>query len=241
MLMVHQLPAFEDNYIHVLIDDVAGAGVVIDPGEAAPVLKAAAANAWPLQQVWATHHHADHIGGAAELKAKLGLRFLGAASDAHRLEGLDQGLKDGELAHVGNHEAKVIAVPGHTSGHLAYWFMQEGLLFCGDTLFAMGCGRLFEGGYEQMWESLCKLAALPKETLVYCAHEYTLANGRFALSLDPENEALRLRVQQAKAMREDGMSTVPYRLELDLDTNPFLRAGSAAKFAEVRKQKDAYR
>lgn len=241
MLTIHQILAFDDNYVHVLLDLEANDGVVIDPGDAAPVLQAAVAGGWPLRQIWATHHHADHVGGALELKAKLGLRFSGAASDAGRLDGLDQGLHDGDLVRVGGHEARVIAVPGHTSGHLAYWFEQDKLLFCGDTLFAMGCGRLFEGTPETMWQSLCKLMALPHDALVYCAHEYTLANGRFALSLDPNNEALQLRIQEAKAMRENGISTVPYRLEIDLATNPFLRAGSAAKFAEIRRQKDVFR
>jgi hydroxyacylglutathione hydrolase len=241
MLKVHQLLAFDDNYIHVLLDEAAGEGVVIDPGDAAPVLHAVRQNGWQIQQIWATHHHGDHVGGALELKAKLGLRYLGWEGDAHRLDGLDQGLKDGDAVSVGTHRAKVIHVPGHTSGHVAYWFEQDKLLFCGDTLFAMGCGRLFEEPPAVMWDSLSKLMALPADTLVYCAHEYTLANGRFAMTIDPANEALQLRLKEATAMRAEGLSTVPYRLDIDLATNPFLLAGSADKFAEVRARKDVFK
>jgi hydroxyacylglutathione hydrolase len=241
MLKVHQLLAFDDNYIHVLLDEEAGEGVVIDPGDARPVLDAVAMNGWKLTEIWATHHHADHIGGALELKSKLGLRFLGAAKDAHRLAGLDYGVKEGDVLQLGRTPAQVLEVPGHTSGHLAYWFEQEKLLFPGDTLFAMGCGRLFEEKPDVMWRSLMRLMALPADTLVYCAHEYTLANGRFALAVDPGNAAVQLRVKEAKAMRDEHLSTVPYRLDLDLATNPFLRAGSAEKFADIRAKKDVFK
>lgn len=241
MIEVHQLLAFDDNYIHVLLDPKAGEGAVIDPGDAAPVLAAVRRNGWQLTQVWATHHHDDHVGGTLTLKRELGLKVVGAKSDAHRLPGLDEGVEDGELLKLGGSEARVLAVPGHTSGHVAYWFEAEKLLFPGDTLFAMGCGRLFEEKAEVMWSSLSRLKALPGDTLVYCAHEYTLANGRFALTVDPDNEALHLRLKEARAMRAENLSTVPFRLDLELATNPFLRAGGASQFASLRKQKDVFR
>lgn len=241
MIAVHQLLAFNDNYIHVLLDEETGEGVVIDPGDAGPVLKAVHMNGWQLTQIWATHHHADHIGGAHELKAGLGLSYAGWARDAHRLAGLDVGLNDGDMVRLGRSKARVLWVPGHTSGHVAYWFEQEKLLFPGDTLFAMGCGRLFEEAAPVMWNSLQRLMKLPPDTLVYCAHEYTLANGYFAMTVEPDNEALHLRIREAQAMRAEGMSTVPFRLDLDLATNPFLRAGSAERFAEIRKLKDSFK
>lgn len=241
MLEIHQLLAFDDNYIHVLLDPAAGQGVVIDPGDAATVLKAVRQNGWQLTQIWATHHHDDHVGGSLELKKELGLKVIGAKSDAHRLPGFDSGVEDDDRLRIGAHEAKVLAVPGHTSGHVAYWFETEKLLFPGDTLFAMGCGRLFEEPADVMWSSLSRLMALPGDTLVYCAHEYTLANGRFAQSLDPDNEILAERLHEAKALRNEGLSTVPYRLALDLATNPFLRAGSKERFADLRRQKDVFR
>ncbi|CAA6605232.1 Hydroxyacylglutathione hydrolase [Rhodospirillaceae bacterium LM-1] len=241
MLAVHQLLAFNDNYIHLLLDEASGEGAVIDPGDAAPVLQAVERNGWKLTQIWTTHHHADHAGGTEELKAKLGLKVFGAAIDAHRLPGLDVGLKDQDELRLGEHRARALFVPGHTSGHLAYWFDDERMLFPGDTLFAMGCGRLFEEPADVMWASLSRLKNLPGDTLVYCAHEYTLANGRFAKNIEPENESLLLRLNEARAMRDKGLSTVPFRLDLDLATNPFLRAGSAQAFAELRRQKDVFK
>lgn len=241
MIEVHQLLAFDDNYIHILLDKAAGEGVVIDPGDAETVLRAVRQNGWQLTQIWATHHHDDHVGGSLELKKELGLKLVGARQDAHRLPGLDIGVGDGDCLKLGGHEARVLAVPGHTSGHVAYWFEREKLLFPGDTLFAMGCGRLFEEPAEVMWSSLCRLMALPADTLIYCAHEYTLANGRFALTVEPSNDALHLRLKEAQAMRAEGLSTVPFRLDLELATNPFLRAGSAERFAELRGQKDVFR
>ncbi|TAN46498.1 MAG: hydroxyacylglutathione hydrolase [Rhodospirillales bacterium] len=236
MLTVHQLPAFSDNFIYVLLDAANGVGTVIDPGDAEPVLQAVQANGWRLNQIWATHHHADHIGGALELKQKLGLEFLGAARDAERMPGLDRGLDEGQRLRLGRHEAQVLGVPGHTLGHLAYWFEDERMLFCGDTLFGLGCGRLFEGTPETMWSSLRRIKALPGETLVYCAHEYTLANARFALTIEPGNQALLQRIEDCKALRHRGLSTVPFRLDLDLATNPFLRADRPEVAAAVGMQ-----
>ncbi|MBF0166351.1 MAG: hydroxyacylglutathione hydrolase [Alphaproteobacteria bacterium] len=255
MLSVHQLAAFNDNYIHILLDEAAQEGVVIDPGDAEPVLQAVAQHGWHLTEIWATHHHADHVGGAPKLQQKLGLTFSAAGSDARRLAGIDRALQDGDRLRLGRYEAQVLAVPGHTSGHLAYWFEDERRLFCGDTLFALGCGRLFEGSADEMWHSLSRFKNLPGETLVYCAHEYTLANARFALSVDPGNPALLKRIEEARALRDKGLPTVPFRLDLELETNPFLRAdrGEMAKalgldqapaekvFAALRKLKDDFK
>lgn len=252
---IHLVPAFADNYIYVLRDPASGKVGVVDPGDAAPVEAFLAERGWRLTHILNTHHHNDHIGGNGALKAAGGVELIGAKADAHRIPDLDTALEDGETVVFGTQQATVIAVPGHTSGHIAFWFPQAGALFSGDTLFALGCGRLFEGTAVQMWASLQRLRDLPDDTLVHCGHEYTLSNARFAVTVDPDNPELRARFAAVEAARQAGRPTIPFTLGEDKRTNPFLRADEpavqaavgmagadpAAVFAEIRRRKDDFR
>lgn len=252
---IHQIPAFDDNYIHLLHDPADGAVGVVDPGDAVPVQAELDRRGWSLTHILVTHHHADHIGGVPALKQRYGCTVAGARSDRKRIPDMDTELEDGELFLLGNQQARVLSVPGHTSGHIAFHFADAGVLFCGDTLFALGCGRLFEGTPAQMWDSLQKLRALPDESRVFCAHEYTLSNARFAVIMDPDNAVLTARVERIRAQRQRGEATVPFTLGDDKRTNPFLRADDpgiqanlgmtgadpAAVFAEIRRRKDVFR
>lgn len=249
------VPAFADNYIYVLRDAASGKVGVVDPGDAAPVQAELERRGWPLTHIFLTHHHNDHIGGVAELKARHRATVIGARADAHRIPDLDVALADGDRTVFGEQTARVIAVPGHTSGHITFWFEAAETLFSGDTLFSLGCGRLFEGTPAQMWESLQSLRSLTDSTRVYCGHEYTQSNGRFALTADPDNSALRQRMEEVAALRERNQPTIPTTIGLERRTNPFLRADDPAVqsaiglpgappvevFAELRHRKDHFR
>jgi hydroxyacylglutathione hydrolase len=221
------VPAFDDNYIW-LVDNGDGSAFVVDPGDPAPVNAALSARGLRLETILITHHHFDHVGGLAALKEQHGCHVFGPANPA--IAGIDTTLGHGDRLHVGGREFSVLAVPGHTLDHIAFFCRDATppLLFCGDTLFAGGCGRLFEGTPEVMHESLDRLAALPAETLVYCAHEYTLANLAFARAADPDNEALAARQRAAAELREAGIPTVPSTIGLEQATNPFLRSREAS-------------
>jgi hydroxyacylglutathione hydrolase len=254
MLQIHSLLVLEDNYIWLLHDPATKATAAVDPAEAKPVLDALDEKGWTLTHILNTHHHWDHVGGNLVLKQQTGCKVYGAERDRDRIPGLDVALKDGDAVELGRIRAEVLAVPGHTQGHLAYWFAEDKALFCGDTLFALGCGRLLGGTAEQMWASLDRIRNLPADTLVYCAHEYTRNNGRFALTVEPGNPALVQRMERVNAVRKQGLPTVPSTLAEEVATNPFLRPESAeirarlglenaepiAVFAEVRRRKDAF-
>ncbi len=254
VLKVHQVPVLNDNYVYLAHCPETGATAVVDPAVGEPVLAEAERLGWSITHILNTHHHADHTGANLEIKEKTGCTIIGPAPDRARIPGIDQAVDEGERVTVGAAEAEVFFVPGHTRGHIAFWFPESKVLFCGDTLFALGCGRLFEGTPGQMWNSLSKLRALPDDTLVYCAHEYTQANARFALTVDPDNEALRSRAAAIDAARAQGRPTVPSNLGEEKATNPFMRAdapdlaaalsmtGAApeAVFAEVRSRKDSF-
>ena len=228
MLRIDALPAFADNYIWLLQDDQSRRCAVVDPGDAAPVQAWLDAHAgWTLEAILTTHHHADHVGGVAALKAKTGARVFGPSQES--IPALDQALGDGQRIQVLGLDFEVIDVPGHTLGHIAY-FHDDALpwLFCGDTLFAAGCGRLFEGTPRQMFDSLGRLAALPDATEVYCAHEYTLSNLRFAAAVEPENPQIAARVAQVTQWRAEGRISLPSQIGLERQTNPFLRCGEAS-------------
>ena len=250
---VFQFNCLSDNFGVLLHDPATGATATIDAPEAAPILAALEQRGWTLTDILVTHHHADHTQGIPELKARYPqARIVGAAKDAHRIDGLDVQVNEGDLVTMGSLEAEVIETPGHTSGHIAYWFEEENLAFVGDTLFAMGCGRVFEGTMTQMWESLVKLADLPGETQIYCGHEYTLSNAKFALTIDPDNKMLQQRADEVAALRDAGRATLPTTVAIELATNPFLRAEDpaiqahlgmtgadpAAVFAEIRERKN---
>ncbi|MCF6273111.1 MAG: hydroxyacylglutathione hydrolase [Rhodobacteraceae bacterium] len=239
--MTHEIltiPCLADNYAYLLHDLATGTTAVIDAPEAAPILAALERRGWSLDMVLLTHHHWDHIDGLPDLLAKTTPRIIGAAQDAHRLPKLDIAVNEGDIIKVGNLEGRIIDVSGHTLNHIAFAF--PGAVFSGDSLFALGCGRVFEGDMEMMHNSLQKLAALPPDTLVYSGHEYTLANAAFALEVEPENTALIARVQKIKQLRAKGIPTVPAALSLELETNPFLRARTGTEFAKLRSAKDNF-
>ena len=238
-LEIVRIPALSDNYIWLVHEPESGATMVVDPGVAPPVLAEAAARGWTITDIWNTHWHPDHTGGNAEIKAATGCIITGPAAESARIPTLDVLVVEGDTVMLGDVAAQVLDVPAHTAGHIAFHFAKDRAAFVGDTLFAMGCGRLFEGTAEQMFANMRKLEALGDDTRVYCAHEYTLSNGRFALSVEPENAALVERMAMVTAMRERGEPTVPTSIALERATNPFMRAVSVAELAKRRLAKDA--
>ena len=222
---IRQFKCLDDNFGVLVHDSETGATAAIDVPEAGPVLAELAAARWNLTEILVTHRHKDHIGGIPEVKAKFpGARVIVPQGEADQIPGYDLKVGEGDVVRIGQLSAKVIETPGHTVGHIVYWFEEENLLFAGDTLFAMGCGRVFETPADVMWNSLMKLAALPEETELYCGHEYTLANGRFALTMEPGNPLLQDRVKEVAALRDAGKFTLPSTIAIELATNPFLRA-----------------
>jgi len=234
-----QIPVLSDNYVYLAHDGDETA--VIDPAVAEPVLAAARERGWTITQIINTHWHPDHTGGNLAIKAATGCRITGPAGEAAKIPGIDRAVAEGDTVQIGSATGRVIDVPGHTAGHNAYYFADAEVLFCGDTLFALGCGRLFEGTPAQMSTSLAKLMALPDDTLVYCAHEYTQSNARFAVTAEPANTALASRVIDIDAALATGRPTVPSTIGLERATNPFTRAASVAEFATRRAAKDAFR
>ncbi len=239
MLDIVPVPAFADNYLWLVHDDDSGETAIVDPGDPAPVLAEAERRGWAISQVWNTHWHRDHTGGNLAVKDATGATISGPASED--IPGRDVALHEGDTVRLGKHVGRVIAVPGHTLGHIALIFDEDGVAFVGDTLFAMGCGRLFEGTPEQMFASLGKLAALPDSTRLYCAHEYTLSNGRFAAHAEPANAAIAGRLAEVEGMRERGEFTVPTTVGAERETNPFVRSSDWREFARLRSAKDSFR
>lgn len=238
---VVRVNALSDNYVWLMHDADSGETVVIDPAEAAPVLAAAEARGWRIDQIWNTHWHGDHVGGNAAIKAATGATVTGPAAEAAKIPTLDRTVGEGDTVRIGAHAATVMEVPAHTAGHIAYHMAEDRLVFVGDTLFAMGCGRLFEGTAAQMFGNLRRLAALPSETMVYCAHEYTEANGRYALTAEPGNAAIADRMRDVAAARAKGEATVPTTIRLERETNPFMRAADVAELAQRRAEKDSFK
>jgi hydroxyacylglutathione hydrolase len=233
------VPAFNDNYLWLVHDAVSGETAVVDPGDAAPVLAEAEKRGWTITQVWNTHWHPDHTGGNVAVKDAAGARISGPVGE--NIPGRDVGLKEGDEVRLGKHVGRVIEVPGHTLDHIALVFDDEQVAFVGDTLFAMGCGRLFEGTPAQMYRSLQRLTGLPDQTRLYCAHEYTLSNARFAVHADPQNPAIARRLAEVEQLRERGEITVPTTVAQERETNPFVRATDEHEFARLRKDKDSFR
>lgn len=240
-LEIVRVPVLSDNYVWLAHDAASGETIVVDPAVAEPVLDAAAARGWRITQVWNTHWHPDHTGGNEAIKAATGATITGPAAEAARIPTLDHMVGEGDTVRIGDIVATVIDVPAHTAGHIAYHLPSEAAVFVGDTLFAMGCGRLFEGTAAQMFANMARLAALPAETQVYCAHEYTLSNGRYAVVAEPENAAIAARLADVEAARAAGEATVPTTIALERATNPFMRAVSVDELAARRAAKDAFR
>ena len=254
-MQIALVPLLTDNYGYLLHEPTSGETGIVDPSEAAPVLAAARERGWRLTHILNTHHHHDHTGGNLDLKQATGAAIVGPAPDRARIPGIDIALEEGETFRLGGAAAEILFIPGHTRGHIAFHFCGEKAVFCGDTLFSLGCGRMFEGTAPMMWASLDKLRRLPAETRIYCGHEYTAANARFAVSIDPDNEALRRREGAVAALRGRGEPTIPSTMGEERAANPFLRAddpGLAAAiglpdappsevFGEIRRRKDNFR
>jgi len=250
-ISVRQFVCLKDNFGVLIHDSETGATATVDAPDARPILDAL--GDWTLTDALITHHHADHVQGIPELKVP-DLVIYGPAREAPRIPSLSAGVKEGERVRVGALRASVIETPGHTLGHVIYHFEKDEIVFCGDTLFSLGCGRAFEAPYPVFWNSLAKIAALPPETQVYCGHEYTQANGAFAATIEPNNAALRRRLEEVSRLREAGSPTLPTTIAAELATNPFLRveepsvqaavglagAAPAAVFGELRSRKDRF-
>ena len=239
MLDIVPVPAFADNYLWLVHDSDSGETAVVDPGDPAPVLADLASRGWRLTQIWNTHWHPDHVGGNLAIKEATGASVSGPAGET--IPGRDVALREGDELRLGAHVGRVIDVPGHTLGHIALLFEDDGVAFVGDTLFAMGCGRLFEGTPEQMRRSLGRLMQLPADTKLYCAHEYTLGNARYAAHAEPDNQAISKRLAAVEAMRADGRITVPTTVAEEQATNPFVLAPDLKEFARRRTEKDSFR
>jgi len=253
-LQIDHLICLRDNFVWLLREPESGAVACVDPSEAAPVKAKLDALGWKLTHILNTHHHPDHTGGNLELKRATGATIVGPAADKARIPGIDVALAENETYDFGNETARVYDIPGHTRGHIAFWFETAKAVFTGDTLFSLGCGRLFEGTPAQMWHSLSKLRRLPGDTKVYCGHEYTQSNAKFALAIDPDNPALQARAAEVDALRAQGKATLPSTMASECAANPFLRAADpvlarkvsqtpgdpVVVFAEIRARKDKF-
>lgn len=253
-LQIHQFLCRQDNFGVLVHDARSGQTAAIDAPETGPIRAALAEKGWRLTHILTTHHHGDHTAGHAELKAETGCRIVGPRKEAASIPGIDETVGEGDSVTFGDEVVTVIDTPGHTLGHISYHFPQAGVAFVGDTLFSLGCGRLLEGTPEMMWASLRKLMALPPETRLYCGHEYTASNAKFALTIEPGNAALQRRAREVEALRARGEVTLPVRLADELAQNPFLRPDSpeiqerlgkvgqplATIFADIRRLKDRF-
>lgn len=237
-LNVQIIPILQDNYAYLIqSNDHVG---IIDPGEAAPIIQALERQGLSLDFVLNTHHHGDHVAGNRDLIERYGAQLVGPAAEAAKIHGIDIAVSDGDIFTFGNSTAQIIETPGHTLGGICLYFEQDKVLFSGDTLFSLGCGKLFEGTAEDMFHSLEKLKALPDDVLVYCGHEYTQSNAVFCLHVEPDNVALHRRIAEIDVLRASGQPTIPVLLENEKDTNVFLKAKSAEEFTALRKLKDTF-
>ncbi len=222
-LEIHQFMCLKDNFGVLVHDSSTGETAAIDAPEAEPIRRALKDKGWKLTHILVTHHHADHTQGIAPLKAETGCTVIGPKAEAAKIQGLDKTVGGGDKLTFAGHEVNVIDTPGHTAGHITYWVPGSKVAFAGDTLFAVGCGRVIEGDLKMMWESLSRLAKLPGDTMIYCGHEYTQSNVKFALTIEPENAALKARAEEVDKQLAAGKATCPTRLDQELAINPFLR------------------
>ncbi len=253
-LSILPIPQLKDNYAYLIHDSSKNVTAVVDPSEPTPILEELKKQGWKLDFILNTHHHADHVGGNLALKGTTHAKVVGNAGDKERIPGIDMPLDPGSELLVGDHPCQLVLANGHTQGHVLYWFSEDRYLFTGDTLFLMGCGRLFEGDARTMWESLLFIRSLPPDTQIYCGHEYSLSNARFALTVDPSNTSLKTRLEHLEQLSKKGAPSVPGTVKEELLTNPFLRtndpgikkqlglvdANEVEVFAELRKRKDSF-
>ena len=239
-MRVEIIPCLKDNYSYLLIDDKNNSACVIDPSDAEPIINFLENKNINLKYILNTHHHFDHIGGNEDLKKKFRSIVLGFKKDANKIPGIDILLEDNYIWKAENFIAKIIHVPGHTAGHICFHFFQEKLIFTGDTLFSLGCGRIFEGTYEQMFESLKKIKSLPEDTKIYCGHEYTLDNSKFCIKHDPSNKKLYKKIIQINIYINNGKPSIPSTLKDELECNIFLKANDLESFSKLRDLKDNF-
>ena len=239
-MRVEIIPCLQDNYSYLIIDDNNNSACVVDPGEAKPIVDYLKNKNIKLRYILNTHHHFDHIGGNEYLKKKFGSIVVGFKKDINRIPEIDVLLEDNQIWKAENFEAKIIHIPGHTSGHICFHFFQEKLVFTGDTLFSLGCGRIFEGTYKEMFESLNKIKSLPEETKVYCGHEYTLSNLKFCTKYNPENQNLKKKIENIKKKISDGLPTIPSTIKEELECNIFLKIKDLEGFSKLRDLKDNF-
>ena len=239
-MRVEIIPCLQDNYSYLIIDDNNNSACVVDPGEAKPIVDYLKNKKIKLKYILNTHHHFDHIGGNGYLKKKFGSIVVGFKKDINRIPEIDILLEDNQIWKAENFEAKIIHIPGHTTGHICFHFFQEKLVFTGDTLFSLGCGRIFEGTYKEMFESLNKIKSLPEETKVYCGHEYTLNNLKFCIKYNPENRNLKKKAENIKKKIDNGLPTIPSTIKDELECNIFLRANDLESFSKLRDLKDNF-
>ena len=239
-MQIEIIPCLQDNYSYLIIDDNTNSACVIDPGEAEPIINFLKNRNINLKYILNTHHHYDHIGGNKDLKKKFGSVIVGFKEDADRIPEIDILVEDNQVWQAENFIAKIIHVPGHTSGHICFHFFKEKLVFTGDTLFSLGCGRIFEGTYKEMFESLNKIKSLPEETKIYCGHEYTLNNSKFCTIYDHQNLKLKKKVEILKQKTQDRLPTIPSTIKDELECNIFLRTNDLESFTKLRDLKDNF-
>jgi hydroxyacylglutathione hydrolase len=239
-MKIQIIRCLQDNYSYVLIDESTNSACVIDPSEANPIINFLEKNNIKLKYILNTHHHYDHVGGNKELKKKYNSTIIGFSGDKDRIPEIDLLLEDQQMWKADNFEAKIIHMPGHTKGHIIYHFINEKIIFTGDTLFSLGCGKIFEGTYDQMYNSLNKFKKLPLDTKIYCGHEYTLENSQFCLEHDPVNKNLISKVSEIKKNINKGLPTIPSTLQDELECNIFLRANDIESFSKLRYLKDNF-
>ena len=239
-MKVEIIKCLQDNYSYLIIDKTNNIACVVDPGESVPIISFIKENNINLKYILNTHHHYDHIGGNLELKKKYGSKVIAFREDKERIPGIDILVQDNQIWKADNFEAKIYHTPGHTSGHIAFHFFNEKKIFTGDTLFSLGCGRIFEGTFDQMFNSLSKIKKLPKKTEIYCGHEYTLQNSNFCIQQDPKNSKLKNKIIEIKKKLENGLPTIPTILEEEIESNIFLKAKTIETFSKLRDLKDNF-
>ena len=239
-MQIEIIPCLNDNYSYLIIDETNNSACVVDPSESAPIIDFLKNKNINLKYILNTHHHFDHIGGNKDLKKKFGSKIVGYKGDSYRIPEIDLQLENNQIWESENFKAKIIHVPGHTSGHICFHFFREKIVFTGDTLFSLGCGRIFEGTYKEMFESLKKIKRLPKETKIYCGHEYTQSNSKFCITNDSENLNLKKKIKKINSLIQKGMPTIPSTIKDELDCNIFLRAKDVETFSKLRDLKDNF-